>query len=83
MSNMRGFDAAQREYDNRTPPDDGPSECHECSGRGAYNDEDGEACKTCCGSGYINDDGSPFDPNAAEYAADQYADMQRDERDKA
>ena len=54
MTNMRGFAAAQRAYDNMTPPDDGPSQCADCDGSGY--DQEGEYCATCEGSGYVNDD---------------------------
>ncbi len=85
MTNMRGFDAAQREYDNRTPPDDGPSECDNCNGTGhapVPGDPEGDhaKCSICKGFGLIDESGEPFDPHAAEYAACEYADMKRDER---
>lgn len=82
MSNMRGFDAAQREYDNRTPPDDGPSECAECGGKGViYTDDpmglgcdEREDCTECAGFGFIDDNGQPFNPRAAEEAEYDRAD---------
>jgi hypothetical protein len=85
--NMRGFDAAQREYDNRTPPDDGPYECPDCNGNGhapvpGYPDGDNAKCSACSGYGLIDENGEPFDPHQAEREACEYADMQRDyERD--
>lgn len=78
MSEMRGYAAAQRAYDNMAPPEDGPSECPECEGVGQYPGED-EPCITCCGTGLIDEDGNPFDPNAAEEAAGEYADMKRED----
>jgi hypothetical protein len=45
MSTMRGFDAAQRAYDNMLPPEPGPHECDTCKGRGKT------ACPTCEGNG--------------------------------
>jgi hypothetical protein len=92
MSNMRGFDAAQREYDNRTPPDDGPYECPECDGkryRGCgqcggegcpqCNGEGCIKCAACDGFGMINENGEPFDPHQAEREACDRADSLRDE----
>jgi hypothetical protein len=82
MSNMRGFDAAQRAYDNATPPADGPSECPDCSAgmvdTSGFGDFD--ACETCNGSGYIEEDGSAHDPHQAQRDADDAADSARDER---
>ena len=77
MTNMRGFAAAQRAYDNMTPPDDGPSQCADCDGSGY--DQEGEYCATCEGSGYVNDDGSAYDPEAAEFEACEYYDRKKDE----
>lgn len=85
MADFPGFAAAQREYDNRTPPDDGPSECDNCNGFGhapAPGDPEGDhaECSVCKGFGLIDENGEPFDPNAAQRAADDYADMKRDEQ---
>lgn len=79
MSDLPGYARAQRECENQLPPEDGPSECPECSGRGVYLDEDGESCKTCCGSGFVDANGDAFDPDKAENDACDYADMKRDE----
>lgn len=89
MSNMRGFDAAQREYDNRTPPDDGPSECPDCKGGYRYTTDDAEneheiKCETCEGLGLIDENGQPFNPNAkaeAEYERGDYL-RQREKDDR-
>jgi hypothetical protein len=85
MNNLPGYAAAQREYDNRTPPDDGPCECPDCSGTGinASHDSCGHElelkCETCEGFGFLNADGDPHDPHKAEHDADDYADRKRDE----
>jgi len=76
MSDLPGYARAQREYDNRTPSDDGPSECPECSGSKFVDDLD---CAACHGFGLIDESGEPFDPHAAEYAADEAADRARDD----
>ena len=83
--NLRGYEAAQREYDNRTPPDDGPSECDNCNGFGhapVPGDPEGDhaECSVCKGFGLIDEHGEPFDPHAAEYEADAARDRARDER---
>lgn len=79
MSNMRGFDAAQRAYDAMTPPDDGPYECPECGGSGTHHtlsDVDVH-CLDCNGFGWIDETGEPFDPHAKERAECEYADYLR------
>lgn len=90
MSTMRGFDAAQREYDSRTPPDDGPSECPDCHGGYRYTTDMDEneheiECETCKGFGLIDDNGQPFNPNAAAEAEQERADYeyQRDKDERA
>lgn len=85
MSDLPGYAAAQREYDNRTPPDDGPSECDNCNGFGhapVPGDPEGDhaKCSICNGYGLIDERGDPFNPNQAEEDACDYADMKRDER---
>jgi hypothetical protein len=84
-NDLPGYARAQREYDNRTPPDDGPSECPDCDGRGSFigigdvpEEGDYTECASCKGSGYLNDDGTPFNPNAAAEAAEERADYERD-----
>jgi DnaJ-class molecular chaperone len=81
MNNSPGFDAAQRAYDNMAPPEDGPTECPTCNGRGevpgAHEDDDSTECADCKGFGMIDCNGEPFDPDAADRAADEYADWKR------
>jgi hypothetical protein len=83
MSNMHGFDAAQRAWEAMTPPDDGPSECPDCMARGIRPnptdpDADYERCTTCEGECYLNEDGSPFNPNAKAEAEEARAEYERD-----
>jgi DnaJ-class molecular chaperone len=59
---MRGYAAAQREWENREPPS-GPCECQECDGtginklvRGDRNDN----CPCCDGTGRLDEYGEPF-----------------------
>lgn len=88
MSTMRGFDAAQREWENRTPPDDGPYECPDCYGKGErysrgihpLGEEIIVPCPCCGGFGQIDENGEPHDPHAKERAECEYADMKRDDR---
>lgn len=85
MSDLPGYAAAQAEYDNRTPPDDGPSECPYCDGKGyepAPDDYEGDTvtCSACKGFGLVDESGNPFDPHAAEVAACDRADFERDRR---
>jgi DnaJ-class molecular chaperone len=60
-----GYAAAQRAYDNMTPPEDGPSECPECEGSGinklVRGDRD-DTCQCCGGTGMLDENGEPFDP---------------------
>ncbi len=76
---------AQIEYDNRTPPEDGPTECETCSGSGSITTSDGqgntddETCPDCKGFRLIDENGEPFDPHKAEHDACDYADYKRDE----
>jgi hypothetical protein len=84
VSTMRGFDAAQRAYDNMTPPDDGPYKCPECNGSGSVpipGDPEGEImkCAACDGFGLISENGEPFDLDAKDRSEADYADMKRDE----
>lgn len=84
MTEMRGYAAAQREYDNRTPPDDGPCECPDCKGGYRYTTDTAEneheiKCESCDGFGYITSDGEPFDPHKKERDESDYADWKRDE----
>lgn len=81
---MRGFDAAQRAYDNMLPPEDGPCECPICDGKGLVlmgGDPDGDyvKCNDCAGHGWLLD-GEPFDREKAECDAEDRADHKRDEK---
>lgn len=78
--NMRGFERAQREWENRLPPEDGPWECAECHGKGEIvTEDDSSECTECGGFGFIGADGKPFDPGKAERDKCDYADWKRDE----
>ena len=56
MNNDRGFNTAQRRYDNAEPRDGGVEECDECKGRGwvvtaSYPDGDSHGeCDECSGT---------------------------------
>lgn len=88
MSDLRGYAAAQREYDNRTPPDDGPSECDACGGCGkvpmmvddTLDDGYEVSCANCDGHGWLDADGEPFNPNAKTEAEEARAEYERDRR---
>lgn len=74
MSEMRGYAAAQRAYDNMSPPEDGPCECGECGGCGKVpdaDDLDGDLipCPWCEGTGRVDEDGNPW-AEAPEYEGD-------------
>lgn len=90
MSNeMRGYAAAQREWEAMEPPDGGVCECSECNGNGyvqAIGDPEGDCvqCGTCDGFGLLTPNGEPHDPHAAERAEAEAADHKRDsQRDDA
>jgi len=56
MNNDRGFDTAQRRYDNAEPRDGGVEECDECHGKRwvCYgNDGSSYECSTCDGEGVV------------------------------
>ena len=79
MSNMRGFDAAQRAWENMEPSRDEAVECPQCDGKGNTpipGDPDGEIeeCDACKGYGLIDDNGQPYNPNAAAEAEADRAD---------
>jgi hypothetical protein len=81
---LRGFARAQREWEAREPSDGGVCECSECNGNGtmpAPGDPEGDyvECSACKGFGRLTPDGEPFDPDAAERAADEVADHKRDD----
>lgn len=83
MNDLPGYAAAQREYDNRTPPDDGPCECPDCVGGYRYTTDEAEneheiKCETCNGFAMLLD-GAPYDQHKDERDADDYADFKRDE----
>jgi len=83
MNTMRGFDAAQREYDNRTPDEGGCWECSECRGYGViYNDVDiEETCAECEGHGCLDERACPSPDREADHyeAAERRAEYLRDE----
>jgi len=83
-ADLPGYAKAQREWEAMEPPDGGPCECPNCNGKGELpdpTDEDADyvQCETCEGFGLLSPDGEPFDPGAAERAAEEYADHKRDE----
>ena len=45
-----GFRAAQRSYDNATPPEDIEVDCASCNGNGGMDEE----CKECEGTGVVS-----------------------------
>lgn len=86
FENQVRFNSAQAAYDNMTPPDDGPSECPECDGRGSFvgvggvpEEGDYTECTACNGFGWIDENGEPYDPDEAQRNADDAADLRRDE----
>lgn len=83
-ADLPGYARAQREWEAMEPPDGGPSECADCNGNGhvpAIGDPEGDhvECGACKGFGLLTPNGEPFDPEAAERAAAEYADHKRDE----
>ncbi len=80
MNDMRGFDAAQRAYDNMTPDDGVPlCECPDCNCFGwRVGEEDTVKCATCDGHGWLLD-GEPYDKHAADIAAEQAAERRMED----
>jgi len=86
IADILGYLRAQAEWESRLPPEDGPSDCAACNGKGqAPVPGDPEAeyveCDACDGLGQVTADGDPFDPDKKEREEAEYADHKRDQRD--
>ena len=82
MHELPGYARAQREWEDRLPPEDGPSDCQDCNGSGTIpdpSDPEGDyvECSACEGFGQVVD-GEPYDPSKAACEAEYYADSRRD-----
>ena len=76
MSNHAAMNRAQQRYDDMAPPEDGPTECEACCGRGKVRADHEvthqlgtdtipgwDECEACEGYGWIDEYGNPVNPN--------------------